>query len=257
MKFADRFSLKDKVAVVTGGAGGIGRAVSSALVDAGATVIVVDVDAAGVDAFVRTFGKGPTPLFGHSLDITCERAVEELFVHVIDKFGRIDVLVNGAGVAMRAPAVEHSREAWDKVMSVNVTGTFLCSRTVARHIKPGQGGAIVNIASIMGLSGGGLYPNVSYQTSKGAVVNMTRALALEWSKQGIRVNAVAPTYVRTDFIKPIVSNPQLLARIEEMTPLGRLAEPEDVACATLFLASPASAMITGHILAVDGGFLAQ
>jgi NAD(P)-dependent dehydrogenase (short-subunit alcohol dehydrogenase family) len=107
------------------------------------------------------------------------------------------------------------------------------------------------------VSGGGLYPNVSYQTSKGAVVNMTRALALEWSKHGIRVNAVAPTYVRTDFIKAIVANPDLIARIEAMTPLGRLAEPEDVASATLFLASPAAAMITGHILPVDGGFLAQ
>ena len=115
----------------------------------------------------------------------------------------------------------------------------------------------MNIASIMGMSGGGLYPNVSYQTSKGAVVNMTRALALEWSKQGIRVNAVAPTYVRTDFIKGIMSNPTMLARINEMTPLGRLAEPEEVAHAVLFLASPASAMITGHILPVDGGFLAQ
>lgn len=257
MKLANCFSLEDKVAVVTGGAGGIGRAISSAFVDAGATVIVVDVDAEGVDAFARTFGNGRTPLTGHALDITSERAVEALFVRLIDQFGRIDVLVNGAGVALRAPAVEHSLEAWEKVMSVNVTGTFLCSRALARHVKPSQGGAIVNIASIMGMSGGGLYPNVSYQTSKGAVVNMTRALALEWSKQGIRVNAVAPTYVRTDFIKPIVSNPVLLARIEAMTPLGRLAEPEDVASATLFLASPASAMITGHILAVDGGFLAQ
>jgi NAD(P)-dependent dehydrogenase (short-subunit alcohol dehydrogenase family) len=120
-----------------------------------------------------------------------------------------------------------------------------------------NGGSIINIASIMGLSGGGLYPNISYQTSKGAVVNMTRALALEWAKQGIRVNAIAPTYVRTDFIKPLVDDPALLARIEAMTPMGRIAEPEDVVGAAVFLASPASAMVTGHVLAVDGGFLAQ
>lgn len=257
MKIADRFGLKDKVAVVTGGAGGIGRAISGALVEAGATVLVVDISAESVDEFVSTFGSERTSLIGHALDITSESSVEKLFVQLSDQFGHIDVLVNGAGVALRAPAVDHSIEAWDKVMSVNVTGTFICSRAMARRVKPAQGGAIVNIASIMGMSGGGLYPNVSYQTSKGAVVNMTRALALEWSKQGIRVNAVAPTYVRTDFIKAIVSNPTLLARIEEMTPLGRLAEPDDVANATLFLASPASAMITGHILAVDGGFLAQ
>ena len=142
-------------------------------------------------------------------------------------------------------------------MNVNVAGAFLCSRAAARQMIGAGGGSIINIASIMGLSGGGLYPNISYQTSKGAVVNMTRALALEWAKHGVRVNAIAPTYVRTDFIKPIVDDPALLARIEAMTPLGRLAEPADVANAALFLATPASGMVTGHILAVDGGFLAQ
>jgi 2-deoxy-D-gluconate 3-dehydrogenase len=257
MNLSACFSLKDKVAVVTGGAGGIGRAVASTFVDAGATVIVVDISAEAIDEFVRATQRERESLVAYELDVTSESAVEDLFAQLIDKFGHIDVLVNGAGVALRAPALEHSVEAWDKVMSVNVTGTFLCSRAMARRVDPTRGGVIVNIASIMGLSGGGLYPNVSYQTSKGAVVNMTRALALEWAKEGIRVNAVAPTYVRTDFIKAIVSSPPLLARIEAMTPLGRLAEPEDVANATLFLASPASAMITGHILAVDGGFLAQ
>ena len=109
----------------------------------------------------------------------------------------------------------------------------------------------------MGLSGGGLYPNISYQTTKGAVVNMTRALAVEWAPHGIRVNAVAPTYVRTPFIAPILEKPELVERIKAMTPLGRLAEPEEVAASILFLASNAAAMITGHTLPVDGGFLAQ
>jgi 2-deoxy-D-gluconate 3-dehydrogenase len=143
-------------------------------------------------------------------------------------------------------------------MGVNVTGSFLCAREAARlMIGRAGGGAIVNVASIMGLSGGGLYPNISYQTSKGAVVNMTRALAVEWAPHGIRVNAVAPTYVRTPFIAPLLAQPDLVRRIEEMTPLRRLAEPADVASAILFLASPAAAMITGHTLPVDGGFLAQ
>jgi NAD(P)-dependent dehydrogenase (short-subunit alcohol dehydrogenase family) len=124
-------------------------------------------------------------------------------------------------------------------------------------IASGKGGAIVNVASIMGLSGGGLYPNISYQTTKGAVVNMTRALAVEWAAHGIRVNAVAPTYVKTPFIAPIMANPELVQRIEAMTPLRRLAEPEEVAAAILFLSGPGAAMITGHTLPVDGGFLAQ
>ena len=109
----------------------------------------------------------------------------------------------------------------------------------------------------MGLSGGGLYPNVSYQTSKGAIVNMTRALAVEWAPHGIRVNAVAPTYVRTPLIAALLAQPELVRRIEDMTPLRRIAEPADVAGAILFLASPAAEMITGHTLPVDGGFLAQ
>jgi NAD(P)-dependent dehydrogenase (short-subunit alcohol dehydrogenase family) len=139
-----------------------------------------------------------------------------------------------------------------------MTGVFLCARAAARHmITAGRGGAIVNTASIMGLSGGGLYPNISYQATKGAVVNMTRALAVEWAPHTIRVNAVAPTYVRTPLISAILNQPELVEKIQAMTPLKRLAEPGEVAAAILFLASPAAAMITGHTLPVDGGFLAQ
>jgi NAD(P)-dependent dehydrogenase (short-subunit alcohol dehydrogenase family) len=139
-----------------------------------------------------------------------------------------------------------------------MTGSFLFSRVVARDmIARGEGGSIVQIASIMGLSGGGLYPNISYQTTKGAIVNMTRALAIEWAPQRIRVNAVAPTWVRTPFIAGLMEKPELIARIESITPLARLAEAEDVAAAVLYLASPAAAMVTGHTLLVDGGFMAQ
>ena len=124
-------------------------------------------------------------------------------------------------------------------------------------IKGKKGGSIVNIASIMGLSGGGIYPNISYQTTKGAIINMTRALAVEWAPSKIRVNAIAPTYVRTPFIKPLLNDAKILKQIKNLTPLRRLAEPKEVANAVLFLVSPGSEMITGHTLAVDGGFLAQ
>jgi NAD(P)-dependent dehydrogenase (short-subunit alcohol dehydrogenase family) len=170
----------------------------------------------------------------------------------------VDILINNAGIAIRRPAVELSLADWERVVSVNMTGVFLCARAAARRmIASGRGGAIVNTASIMGLSGGGLYPNISYQATKGAIVNMTRALAIEWASHRIRVNAVAPTYVRTPLIAPILEQPELVHKIEAMTPLGRLAEPEEVAAAILFLASPAASMITGHTLPVDGGFLAQ
>ena len=191
-------------------------------------------------------------------DVADEASLEAAFSEVVARCGAIDILVNSAGAAIRRPAVELSLADWQKVVDVNMTGTFLCCRIAARAmIARGQGGAIVNVSSIMGFSGGGLYPNISYQTTKGGIVNLTRALAVEWASHGIRVNGVAPTYVRTPFIAPLTADPALVAKIEAMTPLGRLAEPEEVAAAILFLAGPGASMITGHTLPVDGGFLAQ
>lgn len=248
---ASPFSLEDKVAVVTGAGSGIGKAAAEALAAAGATVIVADRNLAAA----RDVAGGLNSAIAVEADVTQEQAIEAMFAAAP---GRVDILVNNAGLAIRRPSVELSAEDWNKVVDVNMTAVFLCARAAARRmIADGEGGAIVNVASIMGLSGGGLYPNISYQTTKGAVVNMTRALAVEWAAQGIRVNAVAPTWVRTPFIQPILAEPELVARIEAMTPMRRLAEPEEVASAILFLASPAAAMVTGHTLPVDGGFLAQ
>ena len=257
MQTNDRFSLAGQVAVITGGAGGIGSAIATGYADAGATVIVAGLSAqscaAVAAAIVQRGGKAVACAF----DVSAQSAVDTALADIVRRHGKIDILVNSAGAVQRAPAVDLDIAAWDRVIAVNMTGVFLCCRAAARHMIPAGRGAIVNIASIMGMSGGGLYPNISYQSSKGAVVNMTRALALEWAKQGIRVNAIAPTWVRTDFIKGITDNADLTARVEAMIPLGRLADPEDMVGAAIFLASPAAAMVTGHILAVDGGFLAQ
>ncbi len=246
--YGSAFRLDGMVAVVTGGASGMGLAAAEALHQAGASVVRLDRLAAEAD--------GGLPLL--AVDVSDHAAVARAFQEIAASHGGIDILVNSAGTAIRKPAIDLPLEDWERVMAVNMTGSFLCAREAARlMIEGGRRGAIVNVASIMGLSGGGLYPNISYQTSKGAVVNMTRALAVEWAPHGIRVNAVAPTYVRTPFIAPLLEQPELVRRIEEMTPLRRLAEPEEVASAILFLASPAAAMITGHTLPVDGGFLAQ
>jgi NAD(P)-dependent dehydrogenase (short-subunit alcohol dehydrogenase family) len=252
------FRLDGLVAAVTGGGSGIGKAACTILAEAGAHVAVVDRDGAAAKAVADDIVKSDGHAFACAADVSDEASIENAMAEVIGRAGRIDILVNNAGIAIRKASVDLSLDEWEKVMAVNMTGAFLCARTAARHmIAAGKGGAIVNIASIMGLSGGGLYPNISYQTSKGAVVNMTRALAVEWAPHRIRVNAVAPTYVRTPLIAPLLAQPELVAKIEAMTPLGRLAEPEEVALAILFLASPAASMITGHALAVDGGFLAQ
>jgi 2-deoxy-D-gluconate 3-dehydrogenase len=249
------FGLSGRVAIVTGGASGIGLSTVELLAGAGAKVAVVD---RNLEAAEQALAKAGSDGIALAADVADEAAVERATDATMAKFGRIDILVNCAGIAIRRPAVEVSLADWDKVMNVNTTGTFLFSRAVARHmIVAKNGGSIVQTASIMGFSGGGLYPNISYQTSKGAVVNMTRALAVEWAPHNIRVNAVAPTWVKTPFISGLMEHPDLIKQIEAMTPLARLAEPQDVAAAILYLAGPAAGMVTGHTLFVDGGFLAQ
>jgi NAD(P)-dependent dehydrogenase (short-subunit alcohol dehydrogenase family) len=253
-----KMRLDGLVALVTGGAQGIGRATALSLAAGGARIVITDLDADASARVVAEIEAAGGSGWARSGDVANEDSVESLFAEIMKREARVDILINNAGVAIRRPAVELPLADWQKVVDVNMTAVFLCSRSAARHmIAGGRGGAIVNVASIMGLSGGGLYPNISYQTTKGAVVNMTRALAVEWAPHQIRVNAVAPTYVRTQLTAPLFENPAMVERIEAMTPLKRLAEPEDVAAAIAFLASPAAALITGHTLPVDGGFLAQ
>lgn len=238
------FRLDGDVAVVTGGSSGIGKAVADTFAAAGARVAIFDLAASGGDAY--------------KVDVADEAQVRAAFDQVMVRHGRVDVLFNNAGIAIRKPTGDVTMDDWNRVVGVNMTGVFLCAREAARHmLAGGRGGRIVNTASIMGFSGGGLYPNISYQATKGAVVNMTRALAVEWARQGIRVNAIAPTWVRTPLIEGLLQRPEIVERIEGLTPMGRLAEPHEIVGGVLYLASRASAMVTGHTLAIDGGFLAQ
>ena len=230
------FELKGKIAVVTGGAKGIGAATVKLFEKAGARVEVLDIEQ------------------GH--DVTEEQTVRDVFADIEKRCGGLDILVNNAGRAIRKNAVQISREEWQSVMDLNLTALFLCSRVAHPYMKKRGGGAIVNLASIMGLSGG-IYPNASYQASKGGVVNLTRALALEWAADNIRVNAVAPTYVRTELTVPIFSNPEVMKTVMAHTPLGRFPETDDIAAAILFLCSHAARCITGVTLPVDSGYLAR
>jgi NAD(P)-dependent dehydrogenase (short-subunit alcohol dehydrogenase family) len=226
------FELKGKTAIVTGGARGIGAATVKLLREAGARVEVLDIET--------------------GCDVTDEQAVKAAYARI----GDIDILVNNAGRAIRKNALEITHEEWQAVQDLNVTAVFLCSRNAVPSMRKRGGGAIVNLASIMGLSGG-IYPNASYQASKGAVVNLTRALALEWAALNIRVNAVAPTYVRTDLTVPIFTSPEMMQTVMAHTPLARFPEPEEIAAAILYLCSPAARCVTGITLPVDSGYLAR
>jgi NAD(P)-dependent dehydrogenase (short-subunit alcohol dehydrogenase family) len=224
--------LKNQVAVVTGGASGIGAATVQLFEQCGAKVTVLDI--------------------ANGCDVTDDAAVAREF----QKLGAFDILVNSAGRAVRKPATELSTAEWDQVLDLNLKATFFCSRAAVPYMKKRGGGSIVNLASIMAFSGG-IFPNASYQASKGGILNLTRALALEWAADNIRVNAVAPTFVRTQLTVPIFSNPEVLKQVMLHTPLGRFPEPAEIAGAIAYLCSPLARCITGITLPVDSGYLAR
>ena len=238
------FRLDHKTAVVTGGAKGIGAATTRMLEDAGARVAVFDIDSPDDLAFGSI-----------AVDVTNERSVKDGLSRVAERFGGIDILVNNAGRVARKPATELTVDEWQAVLDVTLTATFTCSRLAHPYLKK-RAGAIVNVASIMGLSGG-LFPNASYQAAKGGVVNLTRALALEWAADDIRVNAVAPSYVNTEMTRAIFSDPEKLNTVMQHTPLGRLPAAEDVAAAIVYLCSDAARCVTGTVLPIDSGYLAR
>ena len=185
-----------------------------------------------------------------------EAAIVRTVAEIADAFGRIDILVNNAGITKRVPTVEFASEDWHRIIDINLTGAFVACREAGRHMLAAGSGRIVNIASIMGLSGGGLFPSIAYHASKGGLVNITRGLAAEWAQRGIRVNAIAPTFVSTRLTENLRRDEAMVAAIEGRTPMGRFAEPEELAGGILYLASRASSMVTGHVLAIDGGWLA-
>lgn len=249
--------MRDQVVIITGASRGIGRATAMTLAEAGAHIVAVARSQDGLSqtrSLIESSGGRCTTA---TVDVGSYEEITELVTSIKSDFGRIDVLINNAGTAKRMPSEDMPLDAWQRVIDVNLTGVFLCAREAGKHMLDAGRGSVVNLASIMGHVGGALYGNIAYHASKGAVVNLTRALAVEWGARGVRVNAIAPTFVETPFTENLLSDPAMRSAIEAATPMGRIARVDDLAGAFLYLSSPASALVTGHSLAVDGGWLAR
>lgn len=251
------FRIDEQIAIVTGAGRGMGRMFAVALAAAGADVVVTELPGREADAEetaveIRELGRRALVT---SLDVTQTDSIQAMVKQVVDEWARIDILVNNAGINIRQFALDVTEDSWDSIEYVNQRGVFFCSKAVGQHmIERGGGGKIINIASQMGLVGD--RERVVYCATKAAVINMTRVLAIEWASHGVNVNAVAPTYVRTPLVENLIQDKAIHDDIVRRIPLGRMAEPVDVAGAVVFLASPAAAFITGHTLVVDGGWTA-
>lgn len=248
--------LDGKVAVVTGAGSGIGAALAVAMAEAGADCIATELpDRLGllepVCAQIRACGRRALPL---PLALPALDSIAALVEGAVREMGRIDILINNAGVNIPRDALEVTESDWDRVLDVNLKGLFFMSQHVAREMIKTGGGRIVNIASQNGVVG--YYRRAAYCASKAGVVNLTRVLALEWAQHQIRVNAVGPTFILTPLTQSTFDDPVLRADLLRRIPVGRVGQPEDIVGAVVFLCSPAAEMITGHTLLVDGGWTA-
>jgi dehydrogenase/reductase SDR family protein 4 len=247
------FSLAGKAAIVTGGRRGIGRAIALALAEAGADValgdrVVEDGELEAVAAEIKKMGRRSIAI---RADITKKADVDSLVQKTLAELGAVDILVNNAAMNIRAPLLELNEEGWDKVIDTDLKGYYLCSQAVAKVMVKQKQGNIINIASTAAMY---TAPEMgAYCIAKAGVVMLTRILAVELAQYNIRVNAVAPSMVKTKFSQPLWADPKTLKEIEAGIPLGRLAEPSDIVGPVLFLVSEASAYITGHTIVVDGG----
>ncbi|NUQ31070.1 MAG: glucose 1-dehydrogenase [Acidobacteriaceae bacterium] len=252
MPVLDHFRLDNKVALVTGASAGIGASIAQALAEAGATVACHG-NSRPAEATAASIG-GSAAAF--QADLSTTEGAQQLFDEVTAKFGHIDILVNNAGTIIRHEAVDYPFEDWQRVIQINLNAVFQLSQLVGRAlIERKAPGKIVNIASLLSFQGGIRVP--AYAASKGAVAQLTKALANEWAPRGIQVNAIAPGYIATDNTLPLRNDETRNRQILERIPTGRWGDPEDIAATAVFLSSPAANYITGTVLNVDGGWLAR
>jgi 2-deoxy-D-gluconate 3-dehydrogenase len=251
----DKFKLDGKVALVTGASVGLGQAMAVALAEAGADVAAhchIGGEADETCALIENLGRKTMSVAG---DMSDKQAPKKIMAAMIEKFGRIDILVNNAGMIRRTPAVDFSEEDWSTVLEVNLSSIFRISQAAARHMIEQGGGKIVNIASLLSFQGGITVP--AYTASKSGVAGLTKAFANEWAKDNINVNAIAPGYMATNNTTALRADETRNRQILERIPAGRWGDAADLAGTAVFLSSAASDYVQGHILIVDGGWMAR
>ena len=251
----DQFDLSGKTAIVTGAGRGIGKAIALGLAGAGAKIVAASRTSAELDDLVREVQSNGGEAVARVTDISEAEQVKALVDTAVDAFGGVEILVNNAAVSYMRPLMDFREDGFDKVFDTNVKGTFLLSQAAARLMKDHGGGSIVNITTVGAVRGGSMIS--VYHASKAAVKMLTMCMATEWAPHNIRVNAVGPGLTRTPFSQPIWTNPEIEKNVVQRIPMGRLAEPEEVVGAVLFLCSQAASFITGQSLYVDGGSLAN
>lgn len=249
------YEISGRVGIVTGASSGLGVTYAETLAESGVNVVIAARRYGRLVEVAKRLEKLGTRVIPVKTDVTKEDDVKKMVETTIENFGKVDISVNNAGVASVSPSIEMSLEEWNKVINVNLTGVFLCARTAAREMIKQKHGKIINIASIYGAVGD-VFPSAPYYATKGAVINLTRAFAIEWAPHKINVNAIAPGFFPSEMTAPIFKDEASLKHIISKTPLGRTGRPLDLKAALLYLASPASDYVTGQTFFIDGGWTA-